>query len=448
MQAYCIDTDGQTSLTNSVTFDFVVPNGAPPGIAITSPAPGQIETNQAIFVYGTTTVGNGQADVAQVFVQLNGNTVPDMLHKPWVYDGTWFGAQPTGSSGSSFSNWAFGIMDLTPGSNTLSAYCVDANGHVSATNSVTFDYVVTPGAGFAGLPGTPLAEAGSEVIIIAVGGGQGTQPITYPGYGPSASNALAGDFVFLINANNGINPTNWEAVLQFINPADLTGTNGLNATEYQTFFQTNAPPGYFANFPLLPNVIYLPPNGTNLFANSAYNISATAVAFGPGGGILTGQEAIILYEASAQPSSGADLSLSGSAAPEPVAVGNGLFYSLTVSNAGPSVANGVVISNRDSGGRELCLGHRRSHAHERRFVDQPRRARPGRDGCRAGRRPANHRRHPHQFVSSLRERSRPRAGQQFRRRRQHRYKCAVVYPSLPGTPLVWANSGGAVVVVG
>jgi len=42
----------------------------------------------------------------------------------------------------------------------------------------------------------------------------------------------------------------------------------------------------------------------------------------------------------------ADLSLSASAAPEPVGVGSNLVYSLTVSNAGPSVATGVVISNQ------------------------------------------------------------------------------------------------------
>ena len=41
----------------------------------------------------------------------------------------------------------------------------------------------------------------------------------------------------------------------------------------------------------------------------------------------------------------ADLSLTASAAPEPVDVGSNLVYSLTVSNAGPSAASGVVVSN-------------------------------------------------------------------------------------------------------
>jgi uncharacterized repeat protein (TIGR01451 family) len=42
----------------------------------------------------------------------------------------------------------------------------------------------------------------------------------------------------------------------------------------------------------------------------------------------------------------ADLSLSASAAPEPVEVGSNLVYSITVSNAGPSAASGVVVSNQ------------------------------------------------------------------------------------------------------
>jgi len=44
--------------------------------------------------------------------------------------------------------------------------------------------------------------------------------------------------------------------------------------------------------------------------------------------------------------SSADLSLSASASPEPVEVGSNLVYSITVSNAGPSAATGVVVSNQ------------------------------------------------------------------------------------------------------
>ena len=42
----------------------------------------------------------------------------------------------------------------------------------------------------------------------------------------------------------------------------------------------------------------------------------------------------------------ADVSLGASAAPEPVGVASNLVYSITVSNAGPNAATGVVMSNR------------------------------------------------------------------------------------------------------
>src|SRR5208282_2567575 len=105
---------------------------------------------------------------------------------------------------------------------------------------------------------------------------------------------------------------------------------------------TNAGPGYFAGFSLLTNIDYVPIASTNADGS----ITADAVVFGPVGGILAGQIATIIYTAAIQPSAGADLSLSASAAPEPVGVGSNLVYSLTVSNAGPSAASGVVVSNQ------------------------------------------------------------------------------------------------------
>ena len=55
-----------------------------------------------------------------------------------------------------------------------------------------------------------------------------------------------------------------------------------------------------------------------------------------------------VYELVGTPSnvSQADLSLNVSAAPDPVGMGSNLVYSLTVSNAGPDAATGVVISNQ------------------------------------------------------------------------------------------------------
>jgi len=263
--------------------------------------------------------------LTNVYVQLN--------------NGGWTGAIST----SGWTNWTASVT-LTAGSNTVSAYAVDAYGNVSPTNSVTFDYVTNSGALFAGPPGTPVSgfrNTGGQSIIVEIGGGIGVQPIINVLFSANAT-AFAGDIVFLINANNGNNPTNWAAVLRFINPGDPTGTNGLAATEYETYFQTNAGPNYFAGFSLLPNVDYLPIASTNADGS----ITADAVVFGPVGAIIAGQEAIMEYTASIQPSTNEDLSLSASAAPEPVGVGSNLVYSLTVSNAGPSTATGVVVSNQ------------------------------------------------------------------------------------------------------
>ena len=217
------------------------------------------------------------AALTNVFVQLNG--------------GGWTSAATV----NGWTNWTANVT-LTPGSNTVSAYAVNGYGSFSPTNSVMLDYASS--AQFAAPPGIPVsgfANAGGTFVVTSIGGGIGVQPITNNAEQFFANaTAFAGDVVFLINTNNGTSPTNWAAVLRFVNPADPTGTNGLFATEYETFFQTNADPNYFSGFSLLPNVAYLPIIQTNADGS----IEAYTIVFGPVGGILSGQEALILYTAS------------------------------------------------------------------------------------------------------------------------------------------------------
>jgi len=319
-------------MNNSATVVSAVTNapaGVPFAVTITFPTPGEVLTNQQFFsVMGTVPSSNGVAAVSNVWVQVNN-------------DGWFYASQQYSGDLTNWISYSFGY--LVPGTNTVQAYAVDTAGNVSATNTVTFVYVPTAGTQFAGrAPGTPasgFSNPGGSVVAINLGGGIGVQPITTIFETPPIT-ALAGDVVFLKNANNGDNPTNWAAVLRFVNPADPTGTNGLLATEYETYFQTNAAPDYFAGFVLLPNAIFVPITQTNADGS----IAGVAVDFGPVGDILGGQEAILDYTAAIQP--GADLSLSASAAPEPVGVGSNLVYSITVSNAGPSTATGVVVSNQ------------------------------------------------------------------------------------------------------
>ena len=46
------------------------------------------------------------------------------------------------SSGNSLTNWS-ADLDLTPGTNTIAAYAVDASGNLSATNTIKFKYVLS-----------------------------------------------------------------------------------------------------------------------------------------------------------------------------------------------------------------------------------------------------------------------------------------------------------------
>ena len=193
------------------------------------------------------------------------------------------------------------------------------------------------------IPGTPVStnwNPGGSTVLLGEGGGIGVQPILDFGV---PFTATPGDVVMLIDPNGGTNTSNWKAVVNFFNPSDPTGTNGLVATEYQTFFPTNAGPNYFASFPLFTNVAYVPIASTNADGS----ITANYEEYGPSaGGFYVGQKGIIVYTAAIQPSAGADLSLTASAAPEPVGVGSNLVYSLTVSNAGPAAATGVMVSNQ------------------------------------------------------------------------------------------------------
>ena len=216
---------------------------------------------------------------------------------------------------------------------------------VLSNNTATVVSTVTNATVSGGFPGTPLSwnNPGGSVTVTAGGGGIGVQPLEGVSgvAGFTITNCTPGDVVIVNTNNASLNPTNWGAVIRFFNPADPTGAQGLPATKQQTFFGGNVPNG-FASFQLFLNTLYL----TNAsIISGAYNASATQ--FGPVGGILAGQTHIIIYTANLQPTN-TDLSLSASGVFVPtLAVGqSNVVYTLTVSNAGPSAATGVVISNQ------------------------------------------------------------------------------------------------------
>ena len=260
-----------------ITLTASVQNFAPPSVTFISPTAGQVFGNvQGFGVWAYTQDGNGRT-VTGISVQLNGAPVNT------INGGYYAEAYP--------SFYTVDPLTPIPGSNTVSAVIVDDLGNTS-TATVTFDYAPATG-GTLGIPGTPSTDMGGGGNFYE-GSGIGVLPVNYEG---NAGMVLAGDVIMLINTNNGTSFSNWKAVVEFFNPADPTGTNGMLATECQTFYQTNASPDYFANFPLMPNVVYTPIATTN--ANGS--LTAILDVYGPAGGVASGQEAIISVTAAIQP---------------------------------------------------------------------------------------------------------------------------------------------------
>jgi hypothetical protein len=131
---------------------------------INSPAPGQLWSNAAFTVTGTTL---DRTVVTGVWYQLN--------HSGWS----------SATTANGWTDWTVSVI-LTPGPNVIQAYAVDANGNVSATNAVSFDYFV----------GAPLAVSTN---------GLGSLSTNYNG----ALLQVANIYAITATAGNGFVFTNW-----------------------------------------------------------------------------------------------------------------------------------------------------------------------------------------------------------------------------------------------
>ena len=191
--AYAVDTSGNNSLTNSVSFDFVVTNrlqvGAT-GLGTISPNYNndwlEIGRNYSMtatpgtgFMFTNWTGGTG----LPLAVLTNGTTVQFLMQSNLILQANFIDtSNPTLSvtnlasgqrvsnetftvKGTATDNWmvsnvwcqlntndwtvAVGtnnwsaVLDLTPGTNNFLAYAVDTTGNRSTTNSVSFQYVVS-----------------------------------------------------------------------------------------------------------------------------------------------------------------------------------------------------------------------------------------------------------------------------------------------------------------
>ncbi len=110
-----------TVISSNAILTVMVPDTTSPTNTITAPTPGQRWSNALFTVTGT---ASDNVRVSNVWCQINGLG--------------WNQA----STGNGWSNWT-ALVSLTPGTNTISAYCMDTNGNLSVTNSVSFQYVVT-----------------------------------------------------------------------------------------------------------------------------------------------------------------------------------------------------------------------------------------------------------------------------------------------------------------
>ncbi len=172
-----------------------------PGVTITNVTAGMVLSNAAFTVMGTAT---DSVAVAHVYYSLN--------------QAAWTNA----STANNWSNWTAAIT-LTAGTNTIRAYALDTVGNVSATNSVSFDFVVTDQLQIraSGL-GTLSPNYSNAWLVI--------------GRNYSITSTPASGFVF----------TNWVVSTNWIGGANVTGTNltfmmASNLTLQANFLDTNKP---------------------------------------------------------------------------------------------------------------------------------------------------------------------------------------------------------------
>ena len=197
VQAYAVDTTGNRSTTNSVSFQYIVstplqvqmtglgtlsPNYSNAVLAVgtnytmtASPGTGfrftnwtggtslplawltngttvqfRMQTNlilQANFVDNSkptltiTNLASGQRLSNAVF------TVKGTASDNWQVAGVQYQLNNTGwsnaNSGNVWTNWAATNLTLIPGTNVVQAFAMDTTGNLSTTNSVSFQYVVT-----------------------------------------------------------------------------------------------------------------------------------------------------------------------------------------------------------------------------------------------------------------------------------------------------------------
>jgi hypothetical protein len=173
-------TTGWADFSVNTGLQTVALNVSNPTLAITSPVNGQRWSNAVFTVMGT---ASNNVAVTNVWLHLNG--------------GSWTNA----TTANGWTNWS-ATTSLIPGTNTVSAYAAAPCGHVSATNSVSFQFVAT-----------------NQLQIRAIGLGT---------ISPNYSNALleiGRNYSITSTPANGFAFSNWVTSTNWIGGTKTTKTN-------------------------------------------------------------------------------------------------------------------------------------------------------------------------------------------------------------------------------
>jgi uncharacterized repeat protein (TIGR02543 family) len=108
--------------TTSITGTYTQLKPTVPTVAIVTPTAGSHVSNGVLTATGSS---SDTVRISGVYYQLNG--------------GAWTAA----TTANKWTNWSATNLNLTAGANTFSAYALDKNNYVSATNSVAFTFVVS-----------------------------------------------------------------------------------------------------------------------------------------------------------------------------------------------------------------------------------------------------------------------------------------------------------------
>ena len=165
-----------------------------PTLSITTPTFNQQWSNATFTATGK---ANDNVAVASVFYSLNGS--------PWT----------NASTANNYTNWS-ATLALTPGTNSLQAYAADASGNRSATNSVSFEYVVpmplsvqVSGLGVPNPQWGWLSAGYKSTTVWIPGYGYYTTAAWAPGYTNGTLLAVNENYTLTAVANAGFAFTNW-----------------------------------------------------------------------------------------------------------------------------------------------------------------------------------------------------------------------------------------------